>query len=249
MGISTAPAQPLWSDGTGDGSGGQGLTRPQRALALAGLGLPATSPHGGGPDALRPAAPAQGGTVRGASFAHVLQSARRPASGMAPPVGPRPPGPPTPHASSPATAHSSSRSSIDQEEDDEVLQPSFRYARHAAQLAPPLTVFSQVPPATLPAMPEGTRGSLGATSLASLEDLLPALVRKIAWSGDARRGSVRIELGAGALSGATLLVHADGGQVRVALQAPPGADLIGWRARITERLKAKGLDVSEVDVE
>ncbi len=86
-------------------------------------------------------------------------------------------------------------------------------------------------------------------AFASLEELLPALVRKIAWSGDGRRGSVRLELGAGALSGATLLVHADGGQVRVALQAPPVTDLEDWRARIAGRLAAKGLDVLGVDVE
>lgn len=83
----------------------------------------------------------------------------------------------------------------------------------------------------------------------SLEDLLPALVRRIAWSGDARRGTVRLELGAGALSGATLVVHADAGRVRVQLTAPVGADPAEWRARIEGRLAARGIDVEAVDVE
>ncbi|HTB76743.1 MAG TPA: hypothetical protein VK762_26030, partial [Polyangiaceae bacterium] len=77
---------------------------------------------------------------------------------------------------------------------------------------------------------------------ASLEDLLPALVRKIAWSGDARRGAVRIELGAGALAGATLLVAADGARVRVTLSGQSGVELEPYRERIVARLAARGLD-------
>jgi hypothetical protein len=76
----------------------------------------------------------------------------------------------------------------------------------------------------------------------SLEEILPALVRKIAWSGDARRGAVRIELGAGALSGATLLVMTDGGRVRIALSAQGGAPLEPWRERIVARLASRGIE-------
>jgi hypothetical protein len=120
-------------------------------------------------------------------------------------------------------------------------------ARHAAQLAPPMAhepVAPQVllPPAAAAAAPE-------VRAHASLEDLLPALVRKVAWTGDGRRGTVRLELGAGALSGATLLVHTDEGRVRVHLDAPSGADVEQWRARITQRLAARGLAVDSVEVE
>jgi hypothetical protein len=83
----------------------------------------------------------------------------------------------------------------------------------------------------------------------SVEDLWPALVRKAAWSGDARRGSVRLELGAGALAGATVLVHSNDGRVRVHLSVPPGVDLEMWRARIAQRLAARGLEVDGVDFE
>jgi hypothetical protein len=80
-------------------------------------------------------------------------------------------------------------------------------------------------------------------SVTSLDEILPALVRRIAWSGDARRGAVRIELGAGALEGATLLVAAHDGRVRVTLSAGEGIELESWRARIARRLEEKGLDV------
>ena len=57
-----------------------------------------------------------------------------------------------------------------------------------------------------------------------------------------------MELGAGALAGATVTVHADDGRVRVEIAAPPGANPEEWRARIGERLAARGLAVEHVIV-
>ena len=129
-------------------------------------------------------------------------------------------------------------------EPDQSLQ---RTARRVAQLAPPSPITAQVAPPLEPVPPGGTRGE--ARPRASFEDLLPALVRKVAWSGDSRRGSIRLELGAGALAGGTLLVHADDGQVRVRLSVPAGVDLDGWRERIAGRLAALGLSVEGVEVD
>jgi hypothetical protein len=134
--------------------------------------------------------------------------------------------------------------------DDDPLDP---FARHAAHLAPPLALSHAAPPAGMPAAPI-TSASPSARTLAdgaartSLEDLLPQLVRRVAWSGDGRRGAVRLELGVGALAGATLLVQSDGGQVRVQLSAPPGLDVDAWRIRIAERLASRELSVDAVDV-
>jgi hypothetical protein len=83
----------------------------------------------------------------------------------------------------------------------------------------------------------------------SLEEVLPELVRRVAWSGDGRRGTIRLELGKGELAGATLLVHADEGRVKVELSAPAGVDAGGWRDRIVERLSLRGVVVDEVRVE
>jgi hypothetical protein len=82
----------------------------------------------------------------------------------------------------------------------------------------------------------------------SLEELLPALVRRVAWSGDGRRGTVRLELGAGELAGATLLVHADSGRVRVRLDVPPGVDAARWEHRIRQRLEANRIPADTVEV-
>lgn len=122
---------------------------------------------------------------------------------------------------------------------DDDLDPM---ARRAAQLAPPV----HVAPAT--ALQESP-ASVETQARVSLEEILPALVRKIAWAGDGKRGSVRIELGAGELAGSTLLVHADHGKVKVELSVPPGVDAHDWQQRIHHKLSARGLDVESVEVE
>ena len=121
---------------------------------------------------------------------------------------------------------------------DELLDPS---SRHVAQLAP--LFQSPEAPAAAPV------ASVETATRPSLESMLPELVRKIAWSGDGRRGSMRLELGAGSLSGGTLTVHADAGRVRVELDAPAGTDVAAWKARLSERLAQRGVEVDEIVVE
>jgi hypothetical protein len=120
--------------------------------------------------------------------------------------------------------------------------------RQSAQLAPPFSESGGVqapaalaPPILAPPMELRAR--------ASLEEVLPAVVRRIAWSGDGRKGSLRLEFGAGALAGGTLVVHADDGRIRVELSAPPGADTSAWKERIVSRLQERKLHVDEVVVE
>jgi len=73
-----------------------------------------------------------------------------------------------------------------------------------------------------------------------LQNLLTGLARRVAWGGDRRKGSARIELAEGALAGATLVVHAEEREVKVELELPAGAGSGGWPARIAERLEARG---------
>src|SRR5439155_3719371 len=75
----------------------------------------------------------------------------------------------------------------------------------------------------------------------SMEELLPALVRRIAWAGDKHKGTVRLEIGAGAYAGTTMLVHADAGRVRVEVSGAGNLDEL--RKKIDERLRGHGLDV------
>ncbi len=119
-------------------------------------------------------------------------------------------------------------------EERDALDPS---ARHAAHLAPPVTTTPIE--ATWVVAHEVVRAR-------SLEELLPALVRRIAWAGDRHRGTVRLELGAGVHAGTTVTVHADGGRVRVELGGAEGPDLDGLRARLDARLRGHGLDVESV---
>jgi hypothetical protein len=114
-------------------------------------------------------------------------------------------------------------------------------ARQAAQLAPPQTTVSS------PVEREAAAAQTNAR--VSLEELVPQLVKKIAWSGDAQRGMVRMELGAGDLAGGTLTVSAENGRVSVHVAAPPGTDAGEWKSRIANRLEARGIAVDTVHVE
>jgi hypothetical protein len=112
-------------------------------------------------------------------------------------------------------------------------------ARHATQLGGPVSLQPTTPPPP-PSLPLGAAESHFRTSV---EDLLSGLVRRVAWSGNGRRGAIRLEFGAGALEGATLLIQTDDLRVSVELNAPSGVDVHEWRARIGRRLAAKGLSV------
>jgi hypothetical protein len=137
-------------------------------------------------------------------------------------------------AAPPAAPRAHQRSSKDE---GDLLDPS---ARTAAQLAPPPGVAPRA---------ETSAPQAASEARATLDELLPAVVRRIAWSGDARRGTVRIEIGAGELEGARILVHAEDGRVRVEMQVPPGADAAAWRARIEARFRARGIATDSVEVQ
>jgi hypothetical protein len=109
-------------------------------------------------------------------------------------------------------------------------------SRKVAQIAPPMTL-SAVAPAT---------NEVAARARVSMEDLLPQLVRRIAWAGDRRKGTVQLEIGAGRHEGTTVTVHADDGRVRVELRGKDGAPVDDLRERLDARLRRHGLDVESV---
>jgi hypothetical protein len=101
--------------------------------------------------------------------------------------------------------------------------------RRCAQMAPP--AFTPSPTAPVPA-----DTAIAPRARVSMEELLPQLVKRIAWAGDKRRGSVQMELGAGPHAGTVITVHAVDGRVRVEL----AGDDTGTLRR---RLEEKGFDV------
>lgn len=138
--------------------------------------------------------------------------------------------------------------------DDREERPA-RAARHGAALDPTDPMVRSLhgawpfeAPATTAPSASSPEATVSAASRVSLEHLLPKLVRRIAWSGDAQSGTARLELGEGTLEGATLTIHSDRGAVRVSLELPPGADAQAWKERIARRLDARGLYVAELEV-
>jgi hypothetical protein len=82
---------------------------------------------------------------------------------------------------------------------------------------------------------------------AGLEPVVTQLVRSIAWGGDRRRGTARLELG-GRYAGAVVRVDASGDALSIELDVPPGVDGAELGARLGERLAARGLRVDSVVV-
>jgi hypothetical protein len=72
-------------------------------------------------------------------------------------------------------------------------------------------------------------------------------VRRVAWGGDRRRGVARIELG-GEHAGSAIVVHGEGQSVALSLHSVAGARTAELAERLLERLRARGLDVTGVDV-
>jgi hypothetical protein len=79
-------------------------------------------------------------------------------------------------------------------------------------------------------------------------ELWGRLVRRVAWGGDARGATARIEIGAGEWAGATIVVHAVERQVAVEIELPPGARVESWRERLAERFGERGLALSELTI-
>jgi hypothetical protein len=74
------------------------------------------------------------------------------------------------------------------------------------------------------------------------------LVRKVAWGGDGRSATVRLELGEGPLAGATVVMNAEGRSLDLLVELPPGVSAAQWEARITQRLLGRGLELMRVEV-
>lgn len=89
--------------------------------------------------------------------------------------------------------------------------------------------------------------ALGREPLA-LEPALLDLVRRIAWSGDRRRGTLRLELGGGQLAGTAVLLESDGSGVHLAFSAPPGVDATELGARVRSRLERRGIEVRSLEI-
>ena len=120
------------------------------------------------------------------------------------------------------------------------------YATHSALEAPgvierpcfdPLSLLAQAPAASEPArLPEPSPAWLSET------------IRRIAWGGDRKQGTARVELGAGPYAGSALQVEAQGGALHIELTAPPGVDAASLAQRIEARLEERGLAVASLRV-
>ncbi|HKO50912.1 MAG TPA: hypothetical protein VJV79_24545 [Polyangiaceae bacterium] len=99
---------------------------------------------------------------------------------------------------------------------------------------------NQGPSARVQLDPAGCTGAAALPLRADLQNLLTGLARRTAWGGDRHKASARIQLSAGSLAGAILVVHTEQRSVSVELELPPGLSALDWQERIAQRLEARG---------
>jgi hypothetical protein len=109
----------------------------------------------------------------------------------------------------------------------------------ARSLAMPGLSLASSQAALSPAAPT----SLAASDLVAFEEA----VRRVAWGGDRRRGVARIELG-GEYAGTAIVIRGEGRDLAVRVEVGRGSDARDLPARLVERLEARGLRVTELEV-
>ena len=123
-----------------------------------------------------------------------------------------------------------------QEDGDESLSSM---SRALAAMGPGLAAISQ-------SNLSGSASPAASLSTTQFEALLSTLVRKIGWSAD--RNTVRLEVGAGAIRGGVLTIHAGSSGVVVHVETPVGVDIGRLKERIAGRLAMKGVAIESIDV-
>ena len=74
--------------------------------------------------------------------------------------------------------------------------------------------------------------------------VVEALVQRVAWGGDRRRGVARIELG-GPYAGTCIVVESSGRDLALRVEGPAESELRGLCDRIRERLRGRGLTLHD----
>lgn len=109
----------------------------------------------------------------------------------------------------------------------------------AAVAGPPSLAAAGTSPST--SLPSAVVPTLG--EVVALEEV----VRRVAWGGDRRSGVARLELG-GAHLGTAIVVRGAGREVALSIELARGSDAGTLPARLVERLRARGLEVTDVEV-
>lgn len=81
-----------------------------------------------------------------------------------------------------------------------------------------------------------------------VDQIAANLLRRFSYASQRGSGTVRLEFGAGAMAGGSLIVHCEGSDLRLELDAPDGLDSAELARRIEHRLISKGLSVAELSV-
>jgi hypothetical protein len=123
----------------------------------------------------------------------------------------------------------------------EVLDPLCRSL--AAALSPSLLAAAAPSAPSAGSLVGSSPAAASVAELAAVEEA----VRRVAWGGDRRAGVARIELG-GAHVGTAIVVRGAGRAVALSIELGSSSSAGSLPERLVERLKARGLTVTDVEV-
>jgi len=78
--------------------------------------------------------------------------------------------------------------------------------------------------------------------------LLSRMAKKLAWGSDGRRATACLELGAGPLAGARVIVATEGRAVELTVELPSGVSSSAWQERIRRRFEERGFELTRLVV-
>lgn len=140
-----------------------------------------------------------------------------------------------------ATRHAHARDDADRPPDDDGERDS------DAPVLGSLVTVGEAPGFAFRVPDGGPAAATGPAATPVVGDLFAQLVRRAAIGGDARRASIRLELGGRVVDRGEVVVHADGDEVEIEVTAPAGVDAARLEARVSQRLAGKGLKVTRFD--
>lgn len=96
------------------------------------------------------------------------------------------------------------------------------------------TLLATTPPTTAPAAVS--------VHASSIDQLAERLLRRVALGGTRHRGTALLEVGAGLLQGASIVVTAEGGALSVRVDGPASAEARAWGEGLERRLRERGVE-------
>ncbi|MCU0656156.1 MAG: hypothetical protein MUF64_13160 [Polyangiaceae bacterium] len=84
--------------------------------------------------------------------------------------------------------------------------------------------------------------ALPVIALPPVDQLVDRLLRRLALGGSRHRGTALLEVGAGSLQGATIVIHAEDARLRIEIETPDTEAARRWQQGVQAKLRERGFE-------